>query len=251
MKYTPSRAALGVVACLAIVLAGVAMVTPAGASLTHDAQAVAKHNWSKIWRQKLQPKADQRYWTKAQADSKYAGRTDSYTKLESDSKYYTKADSDSKYYSKTESDTKYQVKQKIYRGTYLAGAPSTAAGAFVFGDLSYGVTLTAAPTAHYIQTGAAVPAGCSGTAAAPGADPGHLCVFESQAFNVGATRFVTDLAFNASTATPTGAWLYASTVGANYGFFGGTWAMQPGGAATVSSLKGASPSFGPTVGMPH
>lgn len=251
MKYTPSRTALAVVACLAIMLAGALTVSPAGASIQDQAMKAAHHNWSKVWKKKLQPRADQRYWTKTQADSKYAGRTDGYTKLESDSKYYSKADSDSKYYSRTDSDAKYQVKQKIYRGTYLVGAPSTAAGAFFFGDLSFGVTLAAAPTAHYIQTGAAVPAGCSGTAAAPSADPGHLCVFETQAFNVGATRFVTNLAFNANTATPTGAWLYGTTLGASYGFFGGSWAMQPGGAATVSSLKGASPSFGPTVGMPH
>ncbi len=227
MKYTPSRAALGTVACLAIVLAGLAMVTPAGATLRQEAQAVAKQNWSKIWKKKLQNKADKRYWTKAQADSRYAGKADSYTK--------------------PESDAKYQDKQQIYRGTYLVGAPSTAAGAYFFGDLSYGVTLAAAPTAHYIKSGAAVPPGCSGTAAAPSAEPGHLCVFESTSSNVGATRNVANLAFTPDTATPTGAWLYATTVGASFGYFGGSWAMQPGGAATVSSRK-ASPSFGPTVG---
>ncbi len=261
MKYSPSRAALGVIACLAIVLAGLATVTPAGASLTREAQSVAKQNWSKVWKKKLQKKADKRYWTKAKADSRYAGRYDGYTKPESDAKYYSKADSDTKYYSKTDSDikyyskaetdAKYQPKQKIYRGTYLVGAPTAGAGGVVFGDLSFGVTLSAAPTAHYILFGDPVPAGCSGSAATPSADPGHLCVFESQAANVGATRNLTNLAFAANTATPTGAWMYAFTPAAGFAYFGGTWAMQPGGTATVSNLKGASPSFGPTVGKPQ
>ncbi|CAA9419575.1 hypothetical protein [uncultured Nocardioides sp.] len=236
MKYTPSRKALGLVAASAVMTTGAVAVTPAGAAV----QDRAAQGWGKIWKKKLQDKADQRYYTKTQSDTRYAGKGGSYTKPESDARYY----------SKTDADARYQARQRTYRGTYLVGSPSTVAGAYVFGDLSYGVTLAAAPTAHYIQVGAAVPPGCSGTAAAPSADPGHLCVFESQALNVGAPRFVTNLAFDASTATPTGAWLYSPTVGGAYGFFGGTWAMQPGGAATVAA-KGAVPEVGPTEGLPR
>jgi predicted RNA-binding protein with TRAM domain len=44
--------------------------------------------------------------------------------------------------------------------------------------------LSSAPTAHYIASGAGVPAGCSGTSTSPGADPGNLCVFEIQKSNL-------------------------------------------------------------------
>jgi hypothetical protein len=43
--------------------------------------------------------------------------------------------------------------------------------------------LASAPTAHYIPSGAAVPAGCSGDASNPGAAPGNLCVFEIHSDN--------------------------------------------------------------------
>lgn len=49
-----------------------------------------------------------------------------------------------------------------------------------------GFRLSAAPTPHYIPAAAAAPAGCTGgTFADPAADPGHLCVYESDRSNTG------------------------------------------------------------------
>ncbi|HSS39103.1 MAG TPA: hypothetical protein VLT58_10070 [Polyangia bacterium] len=50
--------------------------------------------------------------------------------------------------------------------------------------VSFLLTLPTAPNAsqiHYIKVGEAVPAGCSGTVAAPAASAGNLCIFEGVA----------------------------------------------------------------------
>jgi len=49
--------------------------------------------------------------------------------------------------------------------------------------ISFGIPLSSAPTAHYIDVGEQPPSQCPGTAAAPAAAPGHLCIYEAQ--NVG------------------------------------------------------------------
>jgi hypothetical protein len=65
------------------------------------------------------------------------------------------------------------------RGTYVINAPTT--GGEVFSTaISFGLELTAAPKVHYIALGKSVPAGCSGTASAPGAASGNLCIFETE-----------------------------------------------------------------------
>ncbi|WP_162599833.1 hypothetical protein [Nocardioides solisilvae] len=252
MKKAPSRTASAVVACLAVVLAGLVALTPAGASLQDQVGAAAQQNWSKVWRQKIRPRADRRYytkaqakdrfaeeddvWTKAESDAKYATKTDTWTRAESDAKYATKADT----WTRAESDAKYQTKPAVYRGNYVLSG--VGAGALVMDALSYGVTLAAPPAAHYIRTGDPVPAGCSGTAAAPNAEPGHLCVFESTAFNMQPNRYVSNLAFATNTATQTGANIYGFVAAAGNGYFAGTWAMRPGGTATATS-GAAAPRF--------
>lgn len=218
MKYTPSRKALGLVAASAVMLAGTVAVTPAGA----EVQEQAASGWGKIWKKKLQDKADRRYYTKTQSDTKYAVKGEAYTKGESDARYY----------SRTDADAKYVAKQRTYRGQYMFSGAG--AGALASTHVSFGTTLAAAPVAHFIPSGGAVPAGCSGTAAQPGADPGNLCVFEAVAVNMG-PRFVTNLGFTANTATPVGAHLFGSVAAAGSGYAAGTWAMTPGGAAVVSA----------------
>jgi hypothetical protein len=248
MKHTPSRASLAVVACLAVVLTGVVAVTPAGASLQSQVSAAAQHNWNKIWKQEIRPKADKRYYTKQKAKDRFAAQDDTYTKAEVDARSYTKAESDTKYYSKTETDAKYQVKPATYRGTYFISG--TGAGSLVSDSISYGVHLAAAPTAHYIPLGGAVPTGCTGTAAAPNADPGHLCVWETTAVNVNVGRYVTNPAFTPNTATTVGAYLFGSVAGAGNGYYGGTWVMRPGGTAVVATTSQAPSLSGVGSEMP-
>ena len=67
---------------------------------------------------------------------------------------------------------------KTIRGHYYILATATAVSQFAGDTISWGNRLPSAPTSHVINPGAAVPPGCSGTEDNPGADPGHLCVFE-------------------------------------------------------------------------
>ncbi|WP_158647927.1 hypothetical protein [Nocardioides houyundeii] len=224
MKHTPSRAAVAAVACLGLLFGGVTAVTPAGASFTDAATAAAQLNWNRVWNQQLKPKTDRRYYTKAKSNRRY----------------YTKRQTDSTFYSRTESDSRFETRHQAYRGTYFISG--NGAGSLVSDSISYGATLAVAPTAHYIRLGDPVPAGCSGSASAPNADPGHLCVFEANAVNVG-PRYVTDTTFAPNTATPTGAYLYATVAAAGNGYYAGTWVLRPGGSATVTNSRQA-PSLG-------
>ena len=59
--------------------------------------------------------------------------------------------------------------------------------------ISFGFTLSAAPTPHFIASGTTPPAGCTGgTVAAPTAAPGNLCVFEGSNSGVSSNRGVVD-----------------------------------------------------------
>jgi len=77
--------------------------------------------------------------------------------------------------------------RETVRGTFGSrhvGAASTQVGTLGSQGISWGLPLTGGPpTPHLIAGGAAPPSGCSGDVANPGADPGHLCVFEGFSFN--------------------------------------------------------------------
>lgn len=77
---------------------------------------------------------------------------------------------------------------KTLRGYSAVGAPASGSGVVAVSGVSFQFPLASAPEAHFIKSADSVPAGCSGTAVDPGADPGHLCVFEIRAFNVSAIR---------------------------------------------------------------
>jgi hypothetical protein len=69
------------------------------------------------------------------------------------------------------------------RGEFSVRDNAAVAGEEIQSPISFGLTLASAPTAHYINSGTAVPAGCSGTPENPGADPGNLCIFEASVLN--------------------------------------------------------------------
>lgn len=122
---------------------------------TTPAIGAAPVNIAKIWN-KLKPKTDKRYYTKAKSDARYA------------------------------------KKPTLIRGTFAYGTEATGAGDVAVSSISFGVTLPGAPTVHYIKVGDAVPAPCvGGTAVNPRATPGHLCVFEGLMDNASATRGLT------------------------------------------------------------
>jgi len=50
--------------------------------------------------------------------------------------------------------------------------------------ISFGYNVSPAPTLHYVRVGDPTPVGCTGNGANPGAQPGHLCIFETNSFNL-------------------------------------------------------------------
>lgn len=239
-------------------------VTPAGAEVS---SAVAT-NWKKIWKKNLKPLADRRYYKKSASDAKYATKAESaagdaasnaatdsklsgyYKKTETYSRTetYSKAEADAKYaaagssYSKAESDAKYAPVPALYRGAYMFGGNPSAINQTFYGDISFGASFPSAPTAHYIRVGDPIPAGCSGTASAPNAAAGHLCIFETEAAGAVGTRGVCVASANAcGSVGPYGGGLYAKSTGAGVIEIMGSWAARPGGPVLSPAFSAASP----------
>jgi hypothetical protein len=71
------------------------------------------------------------------------------------------------------------------RGTYGARqvADSATVASLDAEGISWELPMSQDPVYHVIPGGSAVPSGCSGSVASPGADPGHVCIFEGFSFN--------------------------------------------------------------------
>lgn len=222
---------------------GLMAVTPAGAEVAQIAT-----NWKKIWKKKLQPLADKRYYKKSTSDAKYATKTETSSAF---ANFYNKAESDAKYqlkgnyalagssYTKAESDAKYAPAQPLYRGSLLFFDNAAAAGSGVSESFSFGATFPSAPTTHYIAVGAPVPTGCSGTALSPNAAPGNLCVFAAYTFNTGAVDICSGARALCGAADPFGASIYTYAAGAGQFGMYGSWAARPSGPVT-------NPAFAPS-----
>ncbi len=221
-------------------------VAVGAATVAAPAQAKPDHNWGKVWKKEIRPKADQRYYQKAAADARFEAKGWGYSKSESDARYAATGSS----YSKSESDARYAPQQKLYRGTYFAGGNGGASTLISGGGISFGVTFSAAPVAHYITFGSPVPAGCSGTAAAPNAEPGHLCVFETLVSNMGANRGTLNSGGGLGS-TPFGAGVFGFTAAAGQGFMLGTWAARPVAVLAQSVAVKGGDFKAPGQGLAH
>jgi len=170
-----------------------------GDFVTNDALQTLLEGYAKTGDSYTKAESDSNYapkgdsYTKAESDAKYPLKSDSYTKAESDAKYplksdsYTKAQSDSNYYSKSVSDGRYVAAQSVLKGTfYVVGQNFTDATFALFsGSVSFGTTLSAAPTVHVVAAGDTPPVACAGgSAASPTAAAGQLCVFLRPTQNV-------------------------------------------------------------------
>ncbi len=204
-----------IAACLAVVCS-VGLVA-AGATLVSPASAKTSINWGRIWKTQLQPHADARYYTKAQARKLFAPYP------------------------------------KVIRGTFDATGDTTSTNEYVTSSISFGVTLAAPPTIHYIPVGGLVPTGCSGSVTAPNAAPGNLCIFQSNATNTNATPDASgtyDPATDAGTfasSNTMGITVYArsATIGQVFSF--GTWALHPRALATGRTMTPAPRATGPAA----
>jgi hypothetical protein len=159
------------------------------------ANALAGINWGSAFKHEIQPRADKRYYTKKQATKIFAAHP------------------------------------TLIRGTFDVSGAATGVGQFLTSSISFGVTLKADPTIHYINAGDPVPAGCSGTAQKPGAAPGNLCVFEVLSINTVARGtydpFTTNGAF--ASANPLGITVFGQSAAAGQVFSWGTWVLHTKG----------------------
>jgi hypothetical protein len=114
---------------------------------------------------------------------------------------------------------------KTVRGYWAIAGVS---GSFPMDNISYIYRMSAVLTPHVIAVGAPPPAGCSGTADLPNANPGHLCIFEKEKSSAMNHPIVF---FN----TRTGVGLYATT--GTSGFVDGTWAATSPAAAVPSAAS--------------
>jgi hypothetical protein len=99
-------------------------------------------------------------------------------------------------------------------------------GEHITAPISFGLSLASAPAAHFIPVGAAVPSGCSGNPATPGASPGNLCVFATVETNItAASEKISNATGNDGQADPFGAAVIAGVTAAADTRFAGTWAV--------------------------
>lgn len=223
---------------------GLMAITPAGAEVS---QSLAT-SWKKIWKKELKPLADKRYYTKAKSDSTYATKAESAAAAaaaQSAAQSAANAATDTKlggYYKKAESDSRYAPIPALYRGVYMFGGNPGAANETVYGDISFGATFPSAPTTHYIKVGDPVPSGCSGTAAAPNAAAGNLCIFETEGAGAVSSRgFCNPAAGTCFSGGVLGVGLFAKSSGAGVIEIMGTWAARPS-AAVVNPGFAPAPS---------
>ena len=109
--------------------------------------------------------------------------------------------------------------------------------------VSFGYTLPAAPTVHFITAGDAVPAGCSGSVASPGASAGHLCLFESESEGKSGFECVFDPdSFDCGVGNRHGFGLSESGAAAGTWYTFGTWAVTAG---SLSLTQDSPPTDGP------
>ncbi|SEB54411.1 hypothetical protein SAMN04489844_0469 [Nocardioides exalbidus] len=242
----PARQMIVAVMLGVLVGGGLMAITPAGAQVNQALET----NWKKIWKKELKPLANKSYYKKSETDAKYASKAEAAAAAAAaqnaansatDGKlgsYYKKTESDAKYapagssYTKAESDAKYAPAPKLIRGTFQLGGQAASSSDNFRTGISFGTTFSAPPTVHYINDGAATPAGCLGNAANPDAEPGNLCVFENGSGNLSTRGICSGVANTCGAADRFGAGIYVYAAAAGSSFALGTWAARP--IATVS-----------------
>jgi len=116
---------------------------------------------------------------------------------------------------------------KTLRGNYSAGGAGTGGSDdYATDSISFVFTLKSAPTPHYVKYGQSPPAQCPGTLASPQAQPGHLCVYESEPTANAQTQSIGDpVSGNVAQANRYGA--IVNVWGADQSLFAvsGTWAV--------------------------
>lgn len=110
-------------------------------------------------------------------------------------------------------------------GAWGSGTVATAAAQFQLATFSFPVPLATAPIANFIPVGGPPTAACAGTAAAPTATAGNLCVYEATAANRTFTCIANVSASTSCGTNPFGAAVVVTAVAAGQIFSYGSWAV--------------------------
>ena len=86
-----------------------------------------------------------------------------------------------------------------------------------YAPISFGYSISFTPTIRYVAGGQLIPTGCTGGAANPGAQPGYLCIFEADYFNLNSR--------NPFMVGSSGAVVALSAASANTFYAYGNWAL--------------------------
>ena len=105
---------------------------------------------------------------------------------------------------------------------------ASGAGQWLSQNGNFGATFSAPPTVHVIPIGGPVPAGCSGTATAPNAAAGHLCIFQTFLANTGALGICAPAAPGCGLVSdPWGFGVFSTALGAGTVQAAASWAARP------------------------
>ena len=208
-------------------------VTPAGAEVS---SAVAT-NWKKIWKKNLKPLAQKSFYTKKQTKARFQPKGSYETAgaaaaAQAAATAAANAATDTKlgnYYTKAQDDSRFLPKRSVLTGTWASGAiPSGSQPLVAF---NYGAVLSAAATTVYVAPGSAATLQCPGTAAAPDAAAGVLCVYATQNLNFTGHYFIGSRADGV---------VMAASSTSNSSYMYGTWAVRPTGFAAASGIAPSS-----------
>ena len=111
------------------------------------------------------------------------------------------------------------------RGNYAARFYSTGGSVSAIGDISFGRAVAFIPNAGYVVQGGLPTPVCPGSAAAPTATPGYLCVYEQNRSNVTGGTVVFSGGIFPNVADPSGAVVIISAAGAGAGGVNGVWVL--------------------------
>lgn len=162
-------------------------------------------NWTHNWNTHIKPRADARYYTKAQSNARY------YTKAQANARFLPGGNAPS---------------GTTIRGVYRVASNAVGAASNLGSSaITFGFTLSSAPTPHFIAQGTSPPAECPGSAATPQAAAGHLCVYEGTDVNAMGQVIVNPITNGGPEASPYGAAVHAQPEGDGIWVTGGTWAV--------------------------
>ncbi len=114
---------------------------------------------------------------------------------------------------------------KTLRGTYFVTRDDPGAGEELATGVSFGLRIATNPTPDFVARGTTPPTECPGTATAPAAQPGHVCVYEVWSLNASGGGVCTPQTCSATKTSEFGVLVYTSASGTGRAQSAGVWAV--------------------------